>query len=306
MKRVYRYLLYALLLLVIPGGCSYFYLYKGHVPVPAQSNFGVDLEEVRALAGPGVATAIRSIKVGDGAFPDWVAIAGGQEGADEFPADWRAFQVVYPDRTVLIDPVHNRDLHESFPLAREYDDAAFALMQEWVGAADLILATHGHWDHVGGVAASPHIAELASRVRFTREQLDGGWLEDANFPEGFLASLAPLEYERLHRIAPGMVLIKAPGHTPGSQLIYLRLRSGREILFVGDVVWNLANLRELRGHGRFVGLTGQEDLEAKAHQIRWLHDLWQAGAVELVIAHDRTLHEEQQRAGLFEDVRPGR
>ena len=35
---------------------------------------------------------------------------------------------------------------------------------------------------------------------------------------------------RYYPVAPGMVLIKAPGHSPDMQMVYIRLQSGREYL----------------------------------------------------------------------------
>ena len=57
---------------------------------------------------------------------------------------------------------------------------------------------------------------------------------------------APLEYEDYRAIAPGVVLIKAPGHSPGSQMIYVQRADGREFLFAGDIGWSLRNIEEVR------------------------------------------------------------
>jgi glyoxylase-like metal-dependent hydrolase (beta-lactamase superfamily II) len=35
------------------------------------------------------------------------------------------------------------------------------------------------------------------------------------------------------QFAPGVVLIKAAGHTPGSQMVHVRLASGKEVMLVG-------------------------------------------------------------------------
>jgi glyoxylase-like metal-dependent hydrolase (beta-lactamase superfamily II) len=47
-------------------------------------------------------------------------------------------------------------------------------------------------------------------------------------------------------IAPGVVLKKAQGHTPGSQMVFVALASGSELLFVGDVVWNFDAVTQLK------------------------------------------------------------
>ncbi len=295
-----RFLIIAGAILIALGLFFWFYLWRGFEPVPAVSAYPARLDEIRRLAGTtGLPRAIHSIKVAELVFPAWALIAGGA-GQDEFPAEFRAFQVDYGDRTVLIDPVHNRALHEEFPFSRAYDDAAFDRMQDWVRSAAVILATHEHWDHVGGVAASPHAELIRPRVLFTKEQIESEWMGDAMFPDGYLASLRPLVYSGYHQVLPGLVLIKAAGHTPGSQMIFVRLRAGDEYLFVGDVVWNDVNLRESRGHSRFVGLGGREDLAAQAHQIRWLKEIRDAGQVRLIIAHDSAAHSEALQRGWFD------
>jgi len=40
-----------------------------------------------------------------------------------------------------------------------------------------------------------------------------------------------------------MALIKAPGHTPGSQMVYVALQSGKEVLLSGDVAWHMDGVR---------------------------------------------------------------
>ena len=45
-----------------------------------------------------------------------------------------------------------------------------------------------------------------------------------------------IDYDRLYAVAPGVVLVSAPGHSPGSQLVYVRLADYREVLLVGDLV----------------------------------------------------------------------
>ena len=51
-----------------------------------------------------------------------------------------------------------------------------------------------------------------------------------------------LDYEGLYPVAPGVVLIKAPGHSPDQQMVYARLQSGREILHSVDSAWIYDNI----------------------------------------------------------------
>ena len=56
-----------------------------------------------------------------------------------------------------------------------------------------------------------------------------------------------IDYEKYDAFASGIALIKAPGHTPGSQMIYVKLASGAEYLFVGDAAWHMDGIRQIRG-----------------------------------------------------------
>ncbi|MGZ3461634.1 MAG: hypothetical protein ACXU86_24345, partial [Archangium sp.] len=108
--------------------------------------------------------------------------------------------------------------------------------------------------------------------------------------------------ERLHLLRPGIVLIKAPGHTPGSQMLYVRLADGREFLLVGDIAWRQDNIRLPRMHPRVVNWLGHEDGAAMAEQLRYLHDLQQAEpGLNLVVAHDGAQMAELLRRGLVQD-----
>ena len=109
------------------------------------------------------------------------------------------------------------------------------------------MVTHEHQDHVGGIASAPDLAAIAKQTHLTREQLQSPKLERGEFQPGALDQLAPLDYQGLHALAPGVVLQKAPGHSPGSQLIYVELASGRRFLFVGDIAWSKDNIRLQRG-----------------------------------------------------------
>ena len=48
-------------------------------------------------------------------------------------------------------------------------------------------------------------------------------------------------------------MIPAPSHTPGSQMIFVRLESGRRYLFTGDIATMDKSWRELRARSRLVG-----------------------------------------------------
>jgi len=90
--------------------------------------------------------------------------------------------------------------------------------------------------------------------------------------------------DRLYPLAAGVVLIKAPGHTPGSQMIYVRLASGKEILLIGDVTWAMAGVEQRRQKPEIISKELGEDRTAIQQQIEWLHNVM--GKVSVVNCHD--------------------
>ncbi len=99
-----------------------------------------------------------------------------------------------------------------------------------------------------------------------------------------------------------MVLVKAAGHSPGSQMVYLRLQNGNEFLLVGDVVWSMDSLARLKGRPLFISLLLQENLSAVRNQARSLHNLLQSQPIHLLISHDYGQIEDYIRQGLVGDA----
>src|SRR5262245_31958400 len=187
-----------------------------------------------------------------------------------------AFQVVYADGTVMVDAGMNQQVHRFFGRGVEepYDADAARQVDAAVERARLIVVTHEHGDHVGGVIASPRAAELAAKTLLTRAQVQ----TLTTMPQMPEIRLSPdtarryvvVDYDLYYPVAPGMAFIKAAGHTPGSQMVLVMLDSGREILLIGDSTWHMDGVRQIVGKDA-PWIT--EDQPAVLDQLRWLNGL---------------------------------
>jgi len=272
----------------------------GSEAVPTTTEYAIDLAELRnqALDVSGdLPNRVRYETIAVGRLPRGLIMAG--EGFDPVEMPRTVFQIVYPDgRFILIDSAYDRTLHEVGFSDQPFFDRAWKRLVVAMEAATQIVVTHEHSDHLGGVAKHPRADRLAENLRLTVEQIANPRAIDAALPKTLSDQIDPLHYEDMFAIAPGVVLKKAPGHTPGSQMIFVKIASGQELLFVGDVVWNDDAISELKYRPRLVtDLFLGEDRGAVLDQIRALRNLADAGGVSIVVSHDARTY---QRANLSE------
>lgn len=259
--------------------------------------FVIDLDALHraAIADGALPERLEVERVGEFAFPQSLVVAG--EGLFRMhPMVLLSHRVVWRDRSVIIDTAMSPDAAKKMP-GSKVDLAAYARMQAAIRKADAIVFTHEHPDHVGGVAQAPDFRLLASEVLMTREQLTSPKLERDAFPPGTLEGVTPVDYQGLHTIAAGVVLQKAPGHSPGSQLVYVELASGERFVFVGDIAWSFDNLREQRGRPAIAKMLMKEDRGAVAAQLQAIGNLPQS--VHVIVAHDPVALESDLKAGLY-------
>lgn len=262
----------------------------GTAPVDKQAAFDFQIDALRSAAlasGEPLPVAMEQFIVARGSFPRAVVVAGSGLFASQDMV-FRTHILGYADgRTVLVDPVHERAVHEKH-FAGQFNEKTWNFMQDAMEDASLVLATHEHLDHINGIAAAPAFAQLAPKVMLTREQLDNRrFIDDAGFTAEQLDALTPLEYDGVYSPMPGIAVKKTPGHSLGHQVIYVQLANGEEYLFVGDIAWAWDNIREQRGRARLVSrLFLGEDQQQVAAQLAGLKILADEGRVNLVVSHD--------------------
>jgi glyoxylase-like metal-dependent hydrolase (beta-lactamase superfamily II) len=183
-----------------------------------------------------------------------------------------------------------------------FDQDAYGRVIAAMGVASRVAVTHEHVDHFGGVLRFPLPERLAERLVLTTRQFAG--LGGSTLPPAY-AAIAHLDLTAPTRIAPGVVMIPAEGHTPGSAVFYVRLTDGREVLFLGDIAWAISNVRTPAVRPRFVQqfyMSPPEDRTKVAEQIRALHELSKAEpALMMIPSHDGDYFAELIAAGLMKE-----
>jgi len=274
-------------------------------PVAQKSDYTFDLSAIRQLEHSGTGslpTRINGEVIATPTFPHALVAAGAGWGGHPMVMD--SVQVVFPDSTLIIDTALDQSMIDAMSKGVPFFPDHYAVMQKAMTQAKTIVFTHEHPDHVGGVAKAPDFAAIAGRIVITREQADSLKDPRLEFPQDRLTGLKPLSYEGVHLLAPGVVLIKAPGHWPGTQIMYVALDNGQEFLFVGDIVWSMENFDKVTGRPWVVSaFFPHEDRTAVAGEIRALHELAinPPHNLHMVVAHDAAQYQGYVAHGWIHD-----
>lgn len=176
--------------------------------------------------------------------------------------------------------------------AREIEvDRFFLDRQDRVNAAlrgaGIVLATHEHVDHQGA------IVQAGGDVVTKRAWFNPGQLPPSPYATQLRWGSQPVPAPRIRpgppqAVAPGVVVIPAPSHTPGSQMVFVRLGNGREFLFTGDISTLQTSWQDLRARARLV--SDMIAPENRAEVYAWLRTIQtlkaQAPGLVVIPGHD--------------------
>lgn len=292
-----RWLAYfALGLALVGAGLYYWFFLDARVPSGAYS---IDITEVRKLADAVAGdkpAAIRAERVFSFNFPHAAMVTG--SGWEDMNVPVYSYQVAFADRAVVVDTGVHGPNSQNDPT---FDAEAYARMQTAMLTAANIVITHEHPDHIGGLVAAENLPAVLTHTQLTKEQVEHPErMAGLKFPDGALNGYQPLVYDRYHALAPGIVLIKAPGHSPGSQMVYVKLADGREVLFLGDVTWRIEGVERIAPRSRYVSdFYLKEDRDATLLQIAELNRLHNAEkGITMIAGHDGEQMADLVKSGL--------
>ena len=211
-----------------------------------------------------------------------------------------AFLVKSDTHQTLIDIGMDRYVSRKFESGKEFYDDAFGRINKAIAESDAIAVTHEHPDHIGYLARYPELAAISQKLKLTQEQVAGTaiYAQSESIPDE-LRRVDTVSSTDLTLIAPGIVMIPAPGHTPGSVMFYVQTRDQTEIIFVGDVVWNISNVTNRSGRPRLVQNFLMQTPESRSlvyQQVAALVQLKETNPQIVLIPS----HDEQHLDGLIE------
>ena len=273
---------------------------RAQTPVPVWTARLSDVRGVAALIPGARPLRINVLKFAESHRTKNFSIKGA--AADPSVQARTVFQVVYADGYVMVDAGMDQQVHKFFGRGVEepYDSQAAGQVEHALKGARLIVVTHEHGDHVAGVIRAPLANELAAKTILTRTQVQtlitNPQMPEIRLTEDMAKRYIVVDYDKYLPIAPGVAVIKAPGHTPGSQMVFVALQSGKEYLLIGDTAWHMDGVRSVRGKDApWIA----EDANALVDQLRWLNGLLTEPNLFIVASHDDEQHHDLIQKGIL-------
>jgi len=169
-----------------------------------------------------------------------------------------------------------------------------------------VVLTHSHWDHVSGLEDMRE-----APVWVNQAELD--FIHSGHPAAALAASFGDLKYH-VYSFPDGpylgfdssydvfkdgsVVLVPAPGHTPGSIIAFLTFAAGKRYALVGDLVWQTEGI-DIPAQRPWLSrrLVDWDDAQVR-HWIVHMHRLQAAiPGLAIVPAHDRRVWESLPRLG---------
>lgn len=219
-----------------------------------------------------------------------------------------AILVRHPQGNLLFDTGFGRDVDahvRSMPMLlrattsyEKEQTVAEQLAAAGIALEDIsrIVLTHAHWDHVSGIPDLDGVQIMVS-------QEEAAFIESDDPMAALIHSfgqlpIAPLNYREGPYLGfpssfdvfgdGSVVMVPAPGHTPGSTITFVHTEDGKHYALVGDLVWQKEAIDLPAERPWLSRVLVDADPEAVRSQIVHMHRLQKMWpALVIVPAHDR-------------------
>jgi len=221
-------------------------------------DFFYDVEKFRQLVDAGGLdhrpTEIRCEFVGSNVAPGIAAETGNFR--DQYYFSFTATQIVWPDKHMIIDGAVDYAVAQEMRTSEDefvFNSESYQRVLKGISGADSVWLTHAHLDHVMAIAEHPDLKLLVPKLKLNSQQIN---LWQASSEKGLWSklpdSVEAYDIQKPTLIAPGVVLVPNAGHTPGSQSFYIQLKNDREFFIIGDIVWVMSNIENLKTRPRLL------------------------------------------------------
>jgi N-acyl homoserine lactone hydrolase len=224
--------------------------------------------------------------------------------------------VRHPKGDLLVDTGFGRDIDTQFQMLPFYFRASTRYEKARPAAEQLaatgydpkqlraIVITHAHWDHVSGMGDFP-----GTPVWVTSEErrfIEGsGWITavarsqaGVRYVEYAFEGGPYLGFPKSHDVYGdgAIVIVPAPGHTPGSVIVFLALPNGERHALVGDLVWQREGILEREERPWLLRRIADSDAEGvRASLLRMAAVARRFPEMNLAPAHDGRGFEPMER-----------
>jgi len=242
-----------------------------------------------------------------------VFVYRGGSWSENYDSGMAAVVVHHPKATFLFDTgfganvdEHIKTIPALMQALTKYDketSAATQLRENGVDPASIKLAliSHSHWDHISGLEDFPQAEAWFSREEAdyiktlpTRELIKqmGDKLKLHTF------ELSRRPYENFDRSLDvfedgSIILVPLPGHTPGSIGMFVNLRSGKRLFFIGDLTWAIEGIQLPAERPWMSRKLVDQDEEGVRRSIVKVYEVMKRYPEMIIVpAHDRRIHDK--------------
>jgi len=283
----------------------FLYIFNIHGDISSNVHKGIKLPIISTASSE---VSVHFLKTGYISVPEAFSIAQGSL-FDKFEMVHGAILVQHGSESFLFDTGLGKKIDEQFEVDMPFWLKPFMSYEKDKAAVDIInknsnllipsriFLSHSHWDHASGLVDFPN-----AKIWISAQEHD--YLQSAKPPSVFPSQVKShiiqwQSYQLNNGSYAGFsksydifgdgtaVIVDLSGHSAGSVGLFVDDKKGIRRFFVGDAVWNLDAVKNLKRKSWAASLILDHDEQATDNTIAKLHALMNANPELIIIpAHD--------------------